>query len=154
LEGSPDMSYVNIGRGAPAPIVDTRIAMQSILAQHDHLRTLLYRARAVAEAALLGKASAPNAVASAVNDIRASFEIHLAFEERVLLPLLRSDLPLGPERADQLLYEHAHQRRTLAMLHGEAAALPDLPTLAANLAVLASSLLADIAEEERVLLDS
>ncbi|HVT08463.1 MAG TPA: hypothetical protein VHO67_13470 [Polyangia bacterium] len=41
----------------------------------------------------------------------------------------------------------------LAMLHAEACRHPELPTLAAKLAALASWLLADMEEEERALLD-
>jgi hypothetical protein len=79
-------------------------------------------------------------------------EVHLAFEEAVLLPLLRADLPLGPPRADRLVDEHRRQRGVLAGLHREACQHPQLPTLAAKLAFLTSWLLADMAEEERCLL--
>jgi hypothetical protein len=76
-------------------------------------------------------------------------DIHLAFEERVLMPLLADDLPLGPQRAERLLDEHRRQRETLATLHREACAHPGLPTLAVKLAFLTSWLLADMDEEER-----
>jgi hypothetical protein len=79
-------------------------------------------------------------------------EVHLAFEEAVLVPILRDDLPLGPERAARLLDEHARQRTTLATLHGEATASPKLEMLPAKLAFLADWLLADMAEEEKSLL--
>lgn len=144
---------VDLGWTAPAKRVDAGTARQSILSQHEHLRGLLERASAVAEAALDGQAPYPEAVASAIGDIRTSIEVHLTFEERVLLPLLRDDLPLGPERADRLLDEHARQRQTLATLHREACAFPEFATLAAKLAFLTSWLLADMAEEERSLLN-
>ena len=114
--------------------------------QHQRIRVLLEHGRVVAEAALDGKAF-DDAVASAVGDIR-STEIHLSFEETVLLPLLRDDLPIGPQRADRLLDEHARQRASLAALHDEARAHPELPMLAAKLAFLTEWLLADMAEEE------
>jgi hypothetical protein len=79
-------------------------------------------------------------------------EVHLAFEESVLLPLLRDDLPVGPQRAERLLEEHKMQRGSLAAVHQEACAHPLLPMLAAKLAFLTSWLLADMEEEERCLL--
>ena len=106
----------------------------------------------MAEAALDGKPPSEDAVASAVGDIRSILEVHLSFEETVLLPLLRDDLPIGPQRADRLLDEHTRQRASLAALHDEARAHPELPTLAAKLAFLTEWLLADMAEEENCLL--
>jgi hypothetical protein len=91
-------------------------------------------------------------VASAIGAVRSIMEVHLAFEEAVLVPILRDDLPLGPDRAARLLDEHARQRATLAILHGEATAFPQLETLPAKLAFLTEWLLADMAEEEKSLL--
>jgi hypothetical protein len=71
----------------------------------------------------------------------------------VLLPLLRDDLPVGPQRADQLEDEHKRQRGVLAAIHQEAGAHPELPTLAAKLAFLTTWLLADMEEEERCILN-
>lgn len=143
---------VHLGWTAPVERVDAGPACKGILWQHERIRSLLERAREVAEAALDGHYPTPDAVASAVGDIRSTMEIHLAFEERLLIPLLRNDLPVGPQRADQLLDEHKRQRKVLATLHDEARAAPELPTLAAKLAFLTSWLLADMAEEERCLL--
>ncbi len=142
-----------ISWSAPERPVDAGTARRGILAQHVHLRDLLERARALAEATLDGEASAPDAVASAVGDVRSAMEVHLTFEEAVLLPLFRDDLPLGPIRAERLVDEHLRQREMLGALHKEACHHPELPTLAAKLAVLTSWLLADMNEEERSLLD-
>ncbi len=149
---STNAGTIDLGWSAPATRVDAATARQSILSQHERLRALLARAVAVAEAALDGHPPSDDAVASAIADVRTTIEVHLAFEEKVLLPLLRDDLPLGPERADRLLDEHARQRQTLATLHREASAFPTFPTLAAKLAFLAAWLLADMAEEEHSLL--
>jgi hypothetical protein len=142
----------HIGWSAPERRVDAGTARRGILSQHEQIRTLLERARGVAEAALDGLPLIAGAVASAIGDIRSTMEVHLTFEERVLLPLLRDDLPVGPERAERLLDEHRRQRDVLATLHVEARAHPDLPMLAAKLAFLTTWLLADMAEEERCLL--
>jgi iron-sulfur cluster repair protein YtfE (RIC family) len=104
--------------------------------------------RAVAEASLDGEAPSPDAVALAIADLHSTMVVHLTFEEGVLLPLLRDGPPVGTERADQLLVDHARQRRMLSTLHREAGSHPELPTLAAKLAFLASWLLADMVEEE------
>ena len=143
---------IDLGWSAPTRRLDAGTARGAILAQHQHIRSLLERARRVAEAALDGAPAAPDAVASSIGDIRTIMEVHLAFEEKSLLPILRDDPPLGPERADRLLDEHRRQRETLATLHREACAFPELPILAAKLAFLAEWLLADMGEEERSLL--
>jgi hypothetical protein len=143
---------IEVGWSAPATRVDAGSARRGILWQHRRIRTLLERARYVAEAALGGEPPSPDAVASAIGDIRSTMEVHLAYEECVLVPLLRDDLPVGPQRADRLVSEHAKQRAMLAALHGEARAYPLLPTLAVKLASLTSWLLDDMAEEESSLL--
>lgn len=143
---------IELGWSAPHHRVDAGTALRGILGQHQRIRDLLSHARDLADAALDGRAPSSDAVASAIGDIRAILEVHLTFEEAVLLPLLRDDLPLGPQRADRLLEEHRHQRGVLADIHDEARAHPELPTLAAKLAFLTSWLLTDMAEEERSLL--
>jgi hypothetical protein len=143
---------IDLGWSAPTKRLDAGTARGAILAQHERIRTLLDRAHRVAEAALDGSAAAPDAVASAIGDIRTIMEVHLAFEEKSLLPILRDDLPLGPQRANRLLDEHSRQRETLSTLHREACAFPDFPLLAAKLAFLTEWLLADMMEEERSLL--
>jgi hypothetical protein len=147
------MLTVDIGWVAPERRLDAGTARGVILGQHTRIRALLERARAVAEASLDGAPRSPDAVASAIGDIRTIMEVHLAFEEKALLPILRDDPPLGPARADRLLEEHAQQRQTLARLHHEAGLAPDRPMLAAKLAFLTSWLLADMNEEERSLLN-
>ena len=143
---------IELGWSAPVKRLDAGTACDAILAQHHRIRALLARARGVAEAALDGEPPSPDAVASSIGDIRTIMEVHLAYEEKALLPILRDDLPLGPERADRLLDEHRRQRETLATLHREACAFPELPMLAAKLAFLTEWLLADMGEEERSLL--
>ena len=150
LECSPFM--IDLGWSAPAKRLDAGTARGAILGQHQRIRTLLSRAREVAEAALDDNAPSPDAVASAIGDIRTIMEVHLAFEEKSLLPILRDDPPLGPVRADRLLDEHHRQRETLSTLHREACAFPQFPILAAKLAFLTEWLLADMNEEERSLL--
>jgi len=143
---------IELGWSAPARRVDAGTARHGILVQHERIRALLERARVVAGAALDGVPASQDAVAVAIADIRSVMEIHLTFEEAVLLPLLRDDPPGGPERAARLLDEHRQQRDVLANLHSEACTHPELPILAAKLEFLAAWLLADMQEEERSLL--
>jgi hypothetical protein len=138
----------------PAHRPSAEAARRTILQQHERIRALLTQARAVAELALDGQSPAPDAVASAIGDIHTTFEVHLSFEEKVLIAFLEDDLPLGPVRAQALREDHAKQRATLTQLHNEAKAAPELPMLAAKLAFLTSWLLEDMVEEERSLLTS
>lgn len=123
-----------------------------ILGQHRRLRELLSKAHATAESALDGHRQTPDAVASAVGDVRAVFEVHLSFEEQVLPVLLDADPAAAPALAERVRAEHRHQRAMLAGLHHEAAVQPELPILAAKLAFLTRSLLEDMDEEEKDLL--
>jgi Hemerythrin HHE cation binding domain len=132
--------------------IDAATARRSILVQHGRIRTLLAHAREVAERALDQEPLPPDAVACAIGDIHATLEIHLRFEEKVLVDILSDDLPLGPLRAQRLREEHAEQRATLTGIHNEAKAAPELPMLAAKLAFLTRWLLDDMDEEERTLL--
>jgi hypothetical protein len=143
---------IDLGWSAPTHRLDAGTAREAILAQHVRIRSLLERARLIAETALDGRAPSSDAVASSIGDIRTTMEVHLAFEEKSLLPILRDDPPLGPERAARLLDEHKRQRETLATLHREACAFPQFSILAAKLAFLTEWLLADMNEEERSLL--
>ena len=143
----------DLGWSAPARPVDAGTARRGILWQHERIRALLEKARSLADARLEGERFPLDAVASAIGDIHLAIEVHLKFEEAVLLPLLRDDLPIGPQRADRLVEEHLQQRGMLAALHKEASTHPELPLLASKLAALTSWLLADMMEEERSLLN-
>ena len=136
----------------PSHRIDADHARRAVFAQHRELRNLLGRASATAAAALDGRPRSPDAVASAIGDIRATFDVHLTFEEKVLIPILEADLPLGPERAQLLREEHAQQRAFLESLHHEALAGPTLPILSVKLAQLVDWLLRDMVHEEQSLL--
>jgi hypothetical protein len=136
----------------PEQRLDAAAARRTILIQHGRIRELLAHAQQIAERALDQEPLPSDAVASAIGDIHATFEVHLTFEEKVLVAIFEDDMPVGPLRAARLREEHASQRATLAGLHAEARAAPHLPMLAAKLAFLASWLLEDMNEEERTVL--
>jgi len=144
------MATIDLGWTAPLHGLDAGAARRGVLWQHDRIRGLLEKARAVADARLGGEAL-PEAVAEAISDLHSAIEVHLAFEEAVLLPLLREDLPEGPARAERMLDEHQRQRRMLDSIHREAYDHPALAALAVKLGFLAAWFLADMAEEEREL---
>jgi hypothetical protein len=143
------------GWSVPSHPVDAETARRRILSQHGQIRGLLLRARAVAEASLDGEPLPPGEVADAIDAVCMVIEVHLDFEESVLVPILRlDDLMLGAEgRADKLISDHQSQRAMLAALGREARAFPQLPILAAKLAFLTSWLVADMRDEERALLN-
>lgn len=143
---------IELGWSAPIARVDADSARRGILWQHERIRELLGKARSIAESALDGDEQSPPGVAGVIADLHATLEVHLAFEERVLLPLLAAAAPAGERRAERLRDEHRRQREVLAAIHREANAHPQLPTLAAKLAFLTSWLRADMEEEERSLL--
>jgi hypothetical protein len=142
---------IGLGWSAPTHRLDIGTARRAIFWQHAKIRGFLAKARTIAELALDGASVSPDAVASTIGDLRSMMEVHLTFEEKALLPFLRSDSQAGTERADRLLEEHRQHRGMLATLHGEACTHPELPTLAAKLSFLTSWLLADMTEEERCL---
>jgi len=127
-------------------------ARRDILGQHQRIRLLLEAARKLAEEALDGDTAARGMIAAAIGNVRTTMERHLLFEEALLLPILRDDALRGRRRADRLLTEHTRQRATLAALQSDAGAHPELPELAAKLAFLVETLLAEMAEEEASLL--
>lgn len=139
---------------APSHRLDAEHARHAVLAQHREIRNLLERASQTADDSLTGQPRSADAVASAIGDICMTLDVHLTFEEKVLLPILEMDLPLGPDRAQRLREEHAQQRALLRSLHAEAITSPGLPTLSVKLSRLVDWLLRDMAEEEEHLLTS
>jgi hypothetical protein len=139
---------IELGWSAPTARIDAGAARRGILWQHERIRELLARARAIAESALDGDVESSPFVASIIAELYSTMEVHLAFEERVLLPLFGDDSVHGAQRAQRLSDEHKHQREVLVAIHREACAQPQLPTLAAKLAFLTSWLLADMEQEE------
>ena len=143
---------IDLGWSAPMADVDAGTARRGILWQHERIRALLRKAAAVAESALDGDADSSTAVAEVIADISSTMEAHLAFEERLLIPLFAAGSIGGAQRGEQLKDEHRRQREVLAAIHREACAQPLLPMLAAKLAFLTAWLFADMDEEEGWLL--
>ena len=83
------------------------------------------------------------------NEIR----IHLEYEERVLVPILRVADAWGPVRVEELAKEHAEQRAVIASLL-ERGVECDIGELAGQISAFTERLERDIDEEEREMLSS
>jgi polyisoprenoid-binding protein YceI len=125
-------------------------ARAAILEQHGTLRTLLWAASTIAENALVGRPEALASLRRYAAQVASSLRDHLTFEERLLVPLLEGDPPLGPIRARRLTEEHVRQRAELAEL--ECSAEMSAKVAAARLRRVAADLLADMENEEQTLL--
>ena len=143
---------IDLGWSAPMADVDAGAARRGILWQHQRIRELLRKAATVADSALDGETDSSTTVADVIADICSTMETHLAFEERLLIPLFAGGSVGGAQRGEQLKDEHKRQREVLAAIHREACAQPQLPILAAKLAFLTAWLFADMDEEEQWLL--
>jgi iron-sulfur cluster repair protein YtfE (RIC family) len=130
-------------------------ARTQIFAQHETIRMLLRAAGTVADMAAGGSRRVADLLPHYVEMVRAALEAHLGYEDRLLLPILAADPPLGPERAQRLRAEHARQRAELAVLARSAHEEVVAPgVVAQRLRALIDAFLEDMAEEERVLLRS
>lgn len=91
---------------------------ERVMEDHVALRALIADVRSAARQARDGAADRERFVESAHTLLKALRE-HLALEDEILLPTLRSIDAWGPERAKRLEKEHAHQREVLEMTEKE-----------------------------------
>lgn len=124
----------------------------SLLRQHDALRHLVDRALRAAAEVEKGVESAGERLEAATRVIAGQFLEHVALEEKVLSPILPTVDGWGPQRAEQLKKDHVAQRRMMSELLDALAHGCDPHALALTVRKLADDLLADMAEEERVIL--
>lgn len=125
-------------------------ARQLVLKQHLELRRMLSMGlvQARRSAAADGGQEPLRGLVGLIRDV---FVQHLADEEALIVPILEDDLPVGPLRVEALREEHDRQRSELETLCAWPEEGSDLE-LAARFEALATTLLADIAHEERELL--
>jgi hypothetical protein len=83
-------------------------ARRLVLEQHLGLRRLLMMG--LAQISEEHQEPRHEPLRALVDEIQSIFVRHLADEERLILPILENDLPLGPMRAEALRDEHARQR--------------------------------------------
>lgn len=128
-------------------------ARRTIFRQHETIRMLLRAAGTVADLAAGGNRRVADLLPTYLESVRAALEQHLAFEERLILPILAADPPLGPERAQRLRDEHSRQRAELAALARARDELEVAPArVAQRLRALVDEFLEDMTAEEQYLL--
>jgi hypothetical protein len=120
-----------------------------VLEQHQGLRALLQQTLDVTTVALRRDGPERAQVSRLVQELRARFFAHLAFEERTLAPVLAQVDLWGPERVQDLLAEHTRQRAEVDTLVAGLESHWDVERLALVLRSLATDLLIDMEEEER-----
>lgn len=128
-----------------------------IMAEHTHLRRLLDLAEESAERVLSGGGfgdDAVQAIREQAAHLRTALFAHLELENRVLVPAIREVPAFGPQRADQMLLEHAEQTK---MVDGTLMLLDDrnqpAAALAAEVKRLVQGLRRDLDVEEEALLN-
>jgi hypothetical protein len=129
-----------------------RAVRAQVLEQHVGLRRLLQEALDASTRGLTDPDD-PAALGDVVLELRQRMVAHLLFEERSLLPVLAEVDLWGPERTQALREEHARQRAELDTLVEGMQSEWDVERTALALRSLATDLLIDMAEEERVSLD-
>jgi iron-sulfur cluster repair protein YtfE (RIC family) len=117
-----------------------------VLEQHETLRALMSR---VLDRARGQQSDDFIELVHLAHEVRRRFRAHLAFEERVLVPVLTSADGWGPERVRNLLDEHADQRAQLDALVAGLEAGWERPQVARAIDGLARDILRDMLEEER-----
>lgn len=126
---------------------------RAILDDHRWLRALLADTDEIARRVLEGDHALAGRLRERAAAMRERFLGHLRLEETHLVPALRDADDWGEQRAALLLAEHAGQRERFAALLDALQQPPAHPgALGAELRALVRDLLADMQEEERMLL--
>jgi Hemerythrin HHE cation binding domain len=116
-----------------------------VLKQHEALRSVLD----AAEAALQEGRENRLEVVHLAHEIRRRFRAHLAFEERVLVPVLSGVDIWGPDRVRDLVAEHTRQRAELDGLLERFEGEWDSEDMRRAFRSFRADFLRDMAEEER-----
>lgn len=137
----------------PTPDDLFHAARSEILLQHEALRRYLWMSLEIAETVVVGGGPGPSAqLPTQVTFLLGQLKSHLAFEESVLLPLLRAQGAAGEAEATAVVAEHERQRLEFARLIELSSTGKDLPALGLSLQLLVEALLVDMTFEERKLL--
>jgi hypothetical protein len=146
-ENGRDVMEAELAAASPVAADEARA---TIFSQHETIRILLRAAGTVADLAAGGDRRVGDLLFHYLDNVRTALEHHLSLEERILGPVLAADPPLGPERARRLHEEHRRQRAELAALASEDGSPAE--AVAGRLRTLVDAFLADMDDEERVLL--
>jgi iron-sulfur cluster repair protein YtfE (RIC family) len=127
-------------------------ARRLILAQHQELRGLLRTGAVLAGAASRGDRPCLNELPNLIESLRAKFAEHLTFEDVTLGPVLRQGNSVDVSHADHLATDHQRQLREFDILLRLAQSSGDPEAVAYSFQALLNTLLTDMDEEERWLL--
>ena len=133
-------------------VVFPSLVRRQVLRQHTELRGFLERALAETTRGLRGEGVDREQLVALVRDLREGFQVHLAFEEEALLPVLAALPSFGPEGVAEVSAEHARQRGDLDTLIEGLESGWEMERLALVMRSLITDLLIDMAEEEHACL--
>jgi Hemerythrin HHE cation binding domain len=125
----------------------SRVRME-VLAQHAFLRELMEQTLTSTTRGLQAEGPSVGELATSARELQRTFRAHLNFEERALLPILATEECWGPERARELLDEHARQRAELDTIIEGIELGWDRERLAFTVRSLVVDLLRDMRDEE------
>jgi iron-sulfur cluster repair protein YtfE (RIC family) len=123
-----------------------------IVGQHQELRGLLRTGAVLAGAASRGDRPCIDELPNLIDSLKAKFTDHLTFEDLTLGPVLRKGDSVDVAHAHQLAKEHQRQLREFDILLRLARSPGDPETVAYSFQCLLNTLLSDMDEEERWLL--
>jgi len=128
---------------------------ERVLADHEELRHRLAALERIARANLGGGPGASAGLRERAEELLDRLAIHMSWEDRYLVPVLRAADGWGDARSGRLAQEHLEQRELLEyelrQLHD--ASRPDA-VIARNLLDLTELLRADMRDEESAFLDA
>jgi hypothetical protein len=129
-------------------LVFPSVVRNQVLEQHRVLRQLFDRALEATARSLRGDGPDRDDLGTVALDVRDRFRAHLAYEERMLAPVLAHVDVWGPERVQELLLEHERQRAELETIVEGIQGGWEVERLAVVLRSLVTDLLRDMNEEE------
>lgn len=136
-----------------APTSSAEEVRSRVLADHAILRSLSRTLVAVAREAVCDDKQKPY-LRGVLAQLATELEVHLQYEEKELIPILRDADAWGPVRVDIIAEEHAEQRSLLKALLDDAEGVRTLDELTAELVAFADSFERDMADEEERLLNT
>lgn len=139
----------NVLTATLAPELQPQQVAVRIRREHATIRALLDDVARACLAARARRARGLETLHRAVWELYVTFEEHLGVEETLVLPILRARETFGDVQADEMLAEHAEQRRRLlALVDGSEHDTQSIDALAAQAAELVTTLRADMVAED------
>lgn len=139
----------NVRMATSSPALQPHEVAVRIRREHATIRALLDDVARACLATRARRAGGLEALNRAVWELYVSFEEHLAVEEALVVPILRARETFGDVQADEMLAEHAEQRRgLLALVDGTEHDTQSIDALAAQATELVARLRTDMVAED------